>query len=138
MVLRVIDGISSATAGSATEDDGTGSLASSAPEPLSSFHDIPILEGELFLLPGGTPHNPIRFADTVGIVVELSRPEGVRDRLRWYCQGCRRVVSEVEIGDLKEGLKGAVRAFAEDEGRRMCRGCGVICEVVPSGVVRPD
>ena len=35
----------------------------------NEFKDIYINEGELFLLPGNVPHNPVRFADTVGIVV---------------------------------------------------------------------
>ena len=64
------------------------------------FRDIPIKEGEMFLLPGAfslglregwsahvyaignVPHNPVRFANTVGIVIERVRPEDSTGTLR--------------------------------------------------------
>ena len=126
MVLRVVDATNNPAAPAEGEAEAEG-----------SFRDIAIREGELFLLPGNTPHNPIRFAETVGLVVELSRPSEVGDRLRWYCQVCRRVVFETGVADLGEGLKGAVAAFAASELQRECGGCGALCDVVPAGVVQP-
>ena len=40
-------------------------------------------EGEVFLLPGNTPHSPQRFADTVGLVIEQRRRPDNTDKLRW-------------------------------------------------------
>ena len=87
------------------------------------------------------PHNPIRFADTVGIVLEQPRPADSVDTLRWYCQNCREVVHEASFHctDLGSQIKEAVNAFVEDrEGKRKCGKCGEVCEVVPGGVVQPE
>lgn len=104
-----------------------------------SFRDIPIREGEMFLLPPNTPHNPVRFADTVGIVLEQPRPADSKDRLRWYCQNCKEVVFEdaFHCTDLGTQIKEAVNAFKTDEKKRECRNCGELVAMAPQGLVAP-
>ena len=98
--------------------------------------DIPIREGDMYLLPPNTPHNPVRFANTVGVVVEQNRPEGEVDRLRWYCDNCKDVVAERSFicTDLGTQIKEAVQAFEKDEEARKCKNCGTMCQVRPADV----
>lgn len=97
------------------------------------FRDISINEGEMFLLPPNTPHNPVRFANTVGIVLEQKRPEGSIDRLRWYCQNCGSQVHEkgFHCTNLGTQIKEGVQAFEKDIEARTCKKCGTICDVKP-------
>jgi 3-hydroxyanthranilate 3,4-dioxygenase len=55
------------------------------------FRDIPIREGECFLLPARVPHSPQRLPNTMGLVIERDRNEQEIDALRWYCPKCRRL-----------------------------------------------
>ena len=98
-----------------------------------TFRDIHIGQGEMFLLPANTPHNPVRFADTVGIVLEQARPEGSLDRLRWYCQRCGSAVHEkaFHCTDLGTQIKAAVNDFKEDADARKCGNCGATADVIP-------
>ncbi len=52
------------------------------------FEDVEIKEGEVYLLPSGVPHSPQRFENTVGLVIEQKRPDGMLDALEWYCEKC--------------------------------------------------
>ncbi|KAF2662930.1 3-hydroxyanthranilate 3,4-dioxygenase [Lophiostoma macrostomum CBS 122681] len=99
-----------------------------------AFRDIHIKEGDMFLLPPNTPHNPVRFADTVGIVLEQHRPQESIDRLRWYCQNCGEKVHEASFHciDLGTQLKEAVNNFKEDTEARTCKNCGTLCDIAPA------
>ncbi|KUI69815.1 3-hydroxyanthranilate 3,4-dioxygenase 2 [Cytospora mali] len=94
------------------------------------FKDVEIKEGEMFLLPGHTPHNPVRFADTIGLVMERTRPEASLDRLRWYCKKGgheRPTVIREEVfhcTDLGTQLKPLINKWREDETLRKCPVCG--------------
>ncbi|KAI4701571.1 3-hydroxyanthranilic acid dioxygenase [Alternaria sp. BMP 2799] len=101
--------------------------------PGQQFKDIHINEGDMFLLPPNTPHNPVRFKDTVGVVLEQKRPEGSLDRLRWYCQNCGDKVYEAAFycTDLGTQIKDAVNAFKADTEKRTCKSCGTVCDTAP-------
>jgi len=96
------------------------------------FRDIHIQEGEMFLLPGNTPHNPVRFADTIGIVIERTRPENSHDRLRWYCRSDTHkeptiIREEVfHVTDLGTQLKPLIENWMTHPEVRKCDYCGEI------------
>ena len=60
--------------------------------------DIPIHEGEMFLLPARVPHRPERPAGSVGLVIECKRPEeNVMDGLMWFCDKCNNPLHEYKF-----------------------------------------
>jgi 3-hydroxyanthranilate 3,4-dioxygenase len=97
--------------------------------------DVPIREGELFLLPARIPHSPQRPAGTVGLVVERRRREGERDHLRWYCESCGEVLHDASftLEDLGTQLKPIIEGFHADRSLRTCRECGAVMEVPRAG-----
>ena len=94
--------------------------------PTPTFQDIPIHEGSIFLLPANTPHCPVRFKDTVGVVMEQPRAEGAVDKMRWYCRKCNEIVWEKQFVcvDLGTQVKAVVEEFGADEKKRRCKNCG--------------
>lgn len=96
------------------------------------FKDIEIAEGEMFLLPANTPHNPVRFSNTIGIVIERVRPADATDRLRWYCrQPCHTkptIIREdsFHCTDLGTQLKPLIQTWMSNEEVRRCRDCGSV------------
>lgn len=92
------------------------------------FIDITINEGDSYLLPANTPHSPVRYADTVGIVVEQDRPAGANDKMRWYCHNCRQIVHQIEfyMVDLGTQVKEGITEFENDIDKRTCKNCGAL------------
>ncbi|KAL7415042.1 putative BNA1-3-hydroxyanthranilic acid dioxygenase [Mrakia frigida] len=100
------------------------------------FRDVRIEEGEMFMLPGNTPHNPCRFADTIGLVVERVRPPGAVDSLQWYCQsptahpeGPHLINKEsFHVTDLGSQLKPLINDWMGSVSKRTCNECGFVSE----------
>jgi 3-hydroxyanthranilate 3,4-dioxygenase len=90
---------------------------------------VHIREGEMWLLPGDTPHSPQRpEAGSIGLVVERPREEGVLEKFQWYCPSCHNRVHEVElqVRDIVADLPPVFNAFYADEQARTCKVCGAV------------
>jgi len=94
--------------------------------------DLPIKQGELFLLPAGVPHSPQRPAGTVGLVVEQPKASKESQHLRWFCQKCRGLLHDVAfqpVGDIGKQIKSALEEFNGNEKLRTCKSCGTVYPV---------
>lgn len=90
--------------------------------------DIPIREGDIFLLPPDVPHSPRRPAGTVGIVVERKRAAHELDGFSWYCENCGNLlyIERVPVSDIETQLPEIFARFYADTELRTCRVCGQV------------
>jgi 3-hydroxyanthranilate 3,4-dioxygenase len=93
--------------------------------------DIPIREGEIYLLAANVPHSPQRPEGTVGMVVEHARPQGSDDRLAWFCEDCGEPlhVEEFRLVDLGSQLEPMIEKVRSDVSLRTCGRCGAVLEM---------
>jgi 3-hydroxyanthranilate 3,4-dioxygenase len=98
--------------------------------------DIEIKEGDMFLLPGKTPHSPQRKANTVGLVIEKVRQGEEIDGFLWYCENCHNKLYEeyMKLTDIVTQLPPVMQRFYSDADKRTCKSCGTVMEPpVPVG-----
>ena len=91
--------------------------------------EIPIKEGEVFLLPKHMRHSPQRLqAGSVGLVVEMPRPEDALDGFEWYCPNCHSLVhrAEVKLKSIVKDLPPLLEQFYSNENLRKCGQCGTV------------
>lgn len=92
--------------------------------------DVPIKEGEIFLLPKNVPHSPQRYENTVGLVVEYQREEGALDAFQWYCDECNKMLHEVtlDLENIVTQLPPLFDAYWDNMDARTCESCGAVQE----------
>lgn len=90
--------------------------------------DIPIKQGEMFLLPGRTPHSPQRGANTIGLVIEKKRETQEMDAFMWFCEQCHEKLYEefMNVSDIVKQLPPVMESFYADEAKRTCKHCGAV------------
>jgi len=94
------------------------------------FRDIPIREGEIFLLPPKVPHSPQRPANTIGLVIEQKRPPEQMDAFLWFCEACGELLykHEFHLKNIVSDLPKIFDTFYSSEELRTCKKCGAVME----------
>jgi 3-hydroxyanthranilate 3,4-dioxygenase len=91
--------------------------------------DVPVREGEVFLLPPHTRHSPQRpIPGSVGLVVEGTRRDNDIDGFEWFCFNCGNLLHrvQVQVKDIVKDLPPLFTAFYADTAKRTCSKCGAV------------
>jgi 3-hydroxyanthranilate 3,4-dioxygenase len=89
--------------------------------------DVPIREGDVFLLPPHVRHSPQRpEPGSYGLVVERVRPEGAKDAFEWFCDKCGHRIHrrEVQLQSIVADLPPVFQEYYENPDLRKCANCG--------------
>lgn len=92
--------------------------------------DINIKEGEVFYLPPNIPHSPQRGANTIGLVIEQKRDEGMDDGLAWFCENCHNELyrEPFKLTNIETDLPIIFDTFYSDDKKRSCDKCSAVME----------
>lgn len=92
--------------------------------------NVPIKEGEIFLLPPRIPHSPRRGPNTIGLVIERTRRNGEKDGLMWFCEKCNNKLYEeyFSLTNILTQFQEVFERYYSDKEHRTCKKCGHIME----------
>jgi 3-hydroxyanthranilate 3,4-dioxygenase len=99
------------------------------PEEGTEPFDMPIREGDIYLLPPNVWHSPQRpDPDSIGLVVEYQRNLGELDAFVWACPNCAQMVHRVElqVQAIDKDLPPLFAAFHSDLAARTCPHCDTV------------
>ena len=95
--------------------------------------EIPIKEGEMFLLPAKVPHSPVRPANSIGLVIERKRESHHQDGLLWFSDKANEKLYEeyFHLTNIEKDFLPVFKRFYSDEKLRTCPVTGEVMEVDP-------
>jgi len=90
--------------------------------------DVPIREGDIFLLPPNMPHSPRRPANTIGLVIERTRRADEIEGFMWFCEKCHHKLYEefLSVSDIETQMKPVFDRFFGTIAHRTCSQCGTV------------
>ncbi len=94
------------------------------------FVDVPINEGEIYYLPPKVPHSPQRFENTVGLVIEQKRPEGMLDACVWFCENCTSELhrENFSLENIVTDLPVIFDKYYSNDAHCTCEKCGTVMQ----------
>lgn len=95
--------------------------------------EVPIKEGDIFLLPPKVPHNPRRFKNSIGLVIERRRRDNEKDGLMWFCEKCNHKLYDeyFTLTDITNQFQSIFEKFYNSADLRTCKKCAHIMEPPP-------
>lgn len=95
--------------------------------------EVPIKEGEIFLLPARVPHSPVRPENSVGLVIERKRNANEKDGLLWFCEKCNNKLYDeyFHLDSIEKDFLPVFKKFYASEELRTCKKCGTLMEKDP-------
>ena len=88
--------------------------------------EVPIKEGEMFLLPAKVPHSPNRSEGSIGLVIERVR-EGTdyTDGLMWFCDNCNAKLFDeyFKLKNIEKDFLPVFKKFYASKELRTCNQC---------------
>lgn len=96
--------------------------------------EVPINQGDMFLLPARVPHSPIRSVNSIGLVIELKRTDpSMMDGLQWYCEKCNNKLHEYifHLENIEKDFIPRFRQYYASKELRTCKKCGTVMESDP-------
>ena len=88
--------------------------------------------GDIYLHPANVPHSPVRFDNSIGLVIERKRKgTDFMDGLQWYCDNCNHQLHEVKFPllDVEKDFLGHFKTYYASETLRTCDKCGTVMPV---------
>ena len=89
-----------------------------------------IREGEIYYLPPNIPHSPQRGANTVGLVIEQKREDGMEDGLAWFCENCHNELyrEPFVLDNIEVDMPIIFDKFYSAVGLKTCDKCNTVME----------
>ena len=95
--------------------------------------DLPLNEGDMFLLPARVPHSPIRTPNSLGLVIEAKRKASEDDGLLWFCEKCNHPLHSYKfhLNNIEKDFIPRFREFYGSKDLLTCKNCGTVMEADP-------